>query len=95
MSHGQASVEREFSVNKEVAATNHAEMSLTSTRLVQNLMLVHNMKVADFVIIEDLLSSCSHASSRHRMYLMEKKIDKEQTEKAKKKRKQLYKKNRQ
>ena len=58
-------------------------MSLTSIRLVQNSVLVNNMKVADFVITEDLLSSCSHASSRHKMYLMEK-TDKEQTEKAKK-----------
>ena len=47
-------------------------------------MLVNNMKVADFVITEDLLSSCSHASSRHKLYLMEKKTDKEKTEKAKK-----------
>ena len=55
-------------------------------RLVQKSVLVNNMKVADFVITEDLLSSCSYASSRHKMYLMEKKTDKEPTEKAKKRR---------
>ena len=84
LSHGQASVERGFSVNKEVVAPNLKEMSLTSIRLVQSSMLVNNMKVADFVITEDLLSSCSHASNRHKMYSTEKKSDKEQTEKAKK-----------
>ena len=57
---------------------------MTSVRLVQNSVFVNNMKVADFVITEDLLSPCSHASSRHKMYLVEKKTDKEQTEKAKK-----------
>ena len=84
LSHGQASVERRFSVNKEVVAPNLEEMSLTSVRLVQNSMLVNNMKVADFVITGDLLSSCSDVSSRHEMYLMERKTDKEQTEKVKK-----------
>ena len=62
-------------------------MGLISMKLAQNSVLVNNMKVADFVITEDLLSSCSHASSRHKMYLMEKKTDKEQTEKAKQKNK--------
>ena len=82
LSHGQASVERLFSVNKEVVASNIEEVSLTSIRLVQNSMLVNNMKVADFVITEYLLSSCIHASGRHKMYLLEK-TAKEQTEKAK------------
>ena len=59
-------------------------MSLTSIRLVQNSMLENNMKVADFVIAEDQLFSCSPASSRHKLYLMEKKTDKEQIKKAKK-----------
>ena len=35
LSHGQASVERRFLVNKEVVAPNLKEMSLTSIRLVQ------------------------------------------------------------
>ena len=39
---------------------------------------------------KDMLSSCSHARSRHKMYLMEK-TDKEHTEKAP--REKLYKKN--
>ena len=64
LSHGQASVESRFSINKEVVAPNLEEMSLASIRLVQNSILENNMKVADFVITEDLLSSCSHASSR-------------------------------
>ena len=89
--HGQASVERGFSVNKEVVAPNLEEVSLASIRLVQISMMENNMKVADFVITEDLLSSCSQALSRHKMYLMEKKTDKEQTEKAK--REKLYKMN--
>ena len=63
LSHGQASVERGFLVNKEVVAPNLEEMNLTPIRLVQNSMLVNSMKVADFVITEDLLSSYKHASA--------------------------------
>ena len=44
-------------------------------------MLAQNIKVADFVITEALLSSCSHASNGYNMYLMEKKEEKEKTEK--------------
>ena len=64
-SYGQASVEWGFSVNKEVVAPNLEEMNLAPIRLIQNSMLVNNMKIADFVITENLLPSCSHASSRH------------------------------
>ena len=73
----------DFQLTKRLLPPNLEEMSLTSIRLVQNSMLVNNMKVAYFVITKDLLPSCSHASRRHKMYLMEK-TDKEQTEKAKK-----------
>ena len=52
-----------ISVNKDVVAPNLEEMNLAPIRLVQNSM--NNMKIADFVITEDLLPSCSHASMRH------------------------------
>ena len=82
LSDGQASVERGFSVNKDVVAPNLEEMTLMSIRPVQSSVLVNNMKVADFVINEDLLSSCSHVSSRHKMYLKEKKTEKAKKRKA-------------
>ena len=83
LSHGQATVERGFSVNKEVLTPNLQEISLQAIRLVHSSVLAQNIKVADFVITEALLSSCSHASNRYNNDLMEKK-EKEKTEKGRK-----------
>ena len=84
LSHGQATVERGFSVNKEVLTPNLQEVSLQAIGLVHSSVLAQNIKVADFVITEALLSSCSHASNRCNMYLMDKKEEKEKTEKGRK-----------
>ena len=84
LSHGQATVEREFLVNKEVLTPNLQEVSLQAIRLVHSSVLAQNIKVVDFIITEALLSSCSHASNRYNMYLMEKKEEKEKTEKGRK-----------
>ena len=73
LSHGQATVEGGFSVNKEVLTPNLQEVSLQAIRLVHSSVLAQNIKVADFIITEALLSSCSHASNRYNMYFMEKK----------------------
>ena len=61
LSHGQATVERGFSVNKEVLAPNLQEMSLAAMRLVHSSMQAAKCKVADFVLNDALLSSCAHA----------------------------------
>ena len=84
LSHGQATVERGFSVNKEVLTSILQEVSLQTIRHVHSSVLAQNMKVADFVITQALLSSCSHASNRYNMYLIEKKEEKEKTEKGRK-----------
>ena len=84
LSHSQAAVERGFSVNKEVLAPNMQEESLQAIRLIHSSMLVQKISVADFVIPEKLLSSCNHASNGYRIYLLEKKTDKEETERGQK-----------
>ena len=84
LSHSQAAVERGFSVNKEVLAPNMQEESLQAIRLIHSSMLAQKISVADFVIPEKLLSSCNHASNRYRIYLLEKKTDKEETERGQK-----------
>ena len=81
LSHGQATVERGFSVNIEFLTPNLQELSLQAIRLVHSLVLAWNIKVADFIITETLLSSCNHALNRYNMHLMEKKEEKEKTEK--------------
>ena len=84
LSHSQAAVERGFSVNKEVLAPNMQEVSLQAIRLVHSSMLAQETCIADFVISEELLSSCNHASNRYKMYLMEKQHEKEDNEKGRK-----------
>ena len=84
LSHGQATVEREFSVKKEVLAPNLQETSLVAMRLVHSSMWAAKCKVADFVVNDALLSSCAHARNRYQMYLMERKAEQERTEKAQK-----------
>ena len=84
LSHGQATVERGFSVNKEVLAPNLQETSLVAMRPVHSSMQVARCKVADFVVNDALLSSCAHARNRYQMYLMERKAVQERTTKGQK-----------
>ena len=84
LSHGQATVERGFSVNKEVLAPNLQETSLVAMRLVHSSMQAAKCKVADFVVNDALLSSCAHARNRCQIYLMERKAVQERTEKGQK-----------
>ena len=74
LSHGQAVVERGFSTNKEVLSPNLQEKRLTAVCLVHDVMAAEKMKVVDFVITEDLLSSYSHACNRYKMYFMDSNI---------------------
>ena len=84
LSHGQATVERGFSVNKEVLAPNLQETSLVAMRLVHSSMQVAKCKVGDFVVNDALLSSCAHVRNRCQMYLKERKAEQERTEKGQK-----------
>ena len=61
LSHGQATVERVFPGNKEVLAPNIHKMSLRALRLIYSSLSAKKIKVADFQISEELLSSCNHA----------------------------------
>ena len=84
LSHGKATVERGFSVNKEVLAPNLQETSLVAMRLVHSSMQAAKCKEADFVVNDVLLSSCAHARNRYQMYLMERKAEQERTERIEK-----------
>ena len=80
----QATVERGFSVNKEVLAPNLQETSLVAMRLIHSSMQPAKCKVADSVVNDALLSSCVHARNRYQMYLMERKAEQERIEKRQK-----------
>lgn len=93
LSHGQASVERGFSVNKDILRTNLTEKNLVALRLVSDsvqLQLLGN-KSADLRsvhklnITKDIIANCKLARSRYQNYLDQKKEEskKEESEKRK------------
>ena len=73
LSHGQAAAERGFSVNKDILAPNLKAFSLTALHLIHESLSGGQIEIADCIITDELLTSCSHASNRYKMYLMEKK----------------------
>ena len=75
--HGQAAVERGFSVNKEVLNPNLQEMSLRAIRLIYSSLSTEKTKLAEFHINEEFLFSWNHASNRYKMHKVGKKTEKE------------------
>ena len=84
LSHGQAAVERGFSVNKNALAPNLKEDSLKAICLVLDTISAEQIEIAEFVIIDELLTSYSHANYRYNMYLMDKDKEAQEPEKARK-----------
>ena len=72
LSYSQAAVQRAFSINKEAFALNLKEDSLKTIHLVHDTILAEQTEIAEFVATDELLTSCSHASNRYKMYLMNK-----------------------
>ena len=81
MSHGQAAVERGFSVNKDILAPNLKTLSLTSIRLIHDTISTKEINIADYIITDELRKSCSHASNRYKMYMMERQTKDQEPEK--------------
>ena len=71
LSHSQASVERGFSVNKEVLVLNLKEVSLVAQCFIHDTISTWDIQLSDFTIMEELLQSCNHANSRYKMYLLD------------------------
>lgn len=65
VSHGQASVERGFSINKELLTDNLQEVSLISQRIVYDYIHESGMSITEFPISNELLKSCKLAYSRY------------------------------
>ena len=84
LSHGQASVERGFSVNKKVLVPNLKEVSLVAQCFIHDTISTWDIQLSDFTITEELLQSCNHANSRYKMYLLD---EEEKTKKPEKIRK--------
>lgn len=84
LSHGNAEVERGFSVNKEVSVENMAERSIIAKRLICQYIKDHGYP-ATVPLNKAVLSSCSGAYRRYKAALEEKKNLKEMDEKSRQK----------
>lgn len=82
LSHGQASIERGFSINKEVVVENLKEQNLVALRLVCDEMKTHD--VHETVITKELLSYARSARMKYQHYLDDQKNKKSEEEKARK-----------
>ncbi|KAI4829210.1 hypothetical protein KUCAC02_023270 [Chaenocephalus aceratus] len=80
LSHGQAAVERGYSVNKDMLVENLQEKTLIAMRLVHDAMARHT----DRALPKDLKQHCRGARTRYEMYLEDQKKLREQTTKEKK-----------
>ena len=78
LSHGQALVERGFSVNKSLLVENIATKSLIAQRIAYDDMKVNNVIAEDVEIRPTLCCSVKHARQRYSTYLEEQKKNKVQ-----------------
>ncbi|XP_047140612.1 uncharacterized protein LOC124815840 [Hydra vulgaris] len=69
LSHGQASVERGFSINATVLEQNLNEKSITARRLVKDHMLSNNLQPHSIEITSKMIISRKSAHERYRSYL--------------------------
>ena len=79
LSHGQSSVERGFSINKDVLQTNMDKHTIIAKRRIYDslkLQLGPGMEVYNITINKDMLSHCKKARGRYSAYLEEEKENK-------------------
>ena len=77
LSHGQAAIERGFSINKEVLETNMSEKTIVAERIIcdsvsKELSIEGSDDVSKLKIDKEMLKYCSKASSAYKLYLSEK-----------------------
>ncbi|XP_026060063.1 uncharacterized protein LOC113044351 isoform X2 [Carassius auratus] len=83
LSHGQAEVERGFSINKEVETCNMSEETVVIQRLICDQVKVCG-GVTKVPLTKELISYCASARSRYRAHLEEEKKKRETEENSKK-----------
>ena len=81
LSHGQANVERFFSVNNNVLKCNMSEKSIILGKLIIDHMKSHNLLPQSFLITKSLLQSVRSSRQHYEQYLQEREESKHQNEK--------------
>jgi hypothetical protein len=86
LSHGQADIERGFSVNKAVASDNMDESTIVAFRRAYDGMQDVECEVHDIPITAKMMESCRHSRHRYDMEMEDKKKQRKATEAQEKKR---------
>jgi len=86
LSHGQASVERGFSVNKELVIENESKQTLAARRIIKD-HIIHVNGVTSVEITRNMVVAAHNARARYANYLAQQK-EKQEAEKRNKKRKE-------
>ena len=71
LSHGQAKVERGFSVNEDMLLPNMKKETLVGMRLVYDTMKSQDVKIHEFNITDKMVQSCSQARAKYDIYLVD------------------------
>lgn len=88
LSHGQADVERGFSINKDVVSFNMGTETLCAYRMVYDGISQMECKVHEVVISKEMLQSCKFSHQRYRAHVEEQK-EKNKTSAAEEKKKEI------
>ena len=83
ISHGQASVERGFSLNKAILKDNIEQMSVISQRLIKDHLIMRNVKPHTIEISNQLILDVKSSRMKYKSYLEEQKKCKKLQEKSK------------
>ena len=59
---------------------NLREVNMIAVHLICDSILTKQIKISDFVVAEDLLTSCSHAGNKYKVHLLGKSKEAEETE---------------
>ena len=84
LSHGQASVERGFSVSKELVVENQSEQTLAASRIIKD-HIIHVNGVTTFEITRNKVLAAGSARAKYANYLAKQKEEQEVEKRNKKK----------
>ena len=76
LSHGNASVERGFSINKNLVDVNMSQESIIAQRMVKDHMIANNLTPSTTEISKEMLASVKRSRMRYAEHLQEKRQEK-------------------
>ena len=86
LSHGQVSVDRGFSVNKELVVENQSEQTLSARRIIKD-HIIHVNSVTDVEIARNMVLAARSARAKYANYLAQQKEEQEVENETKKEKK--------